>query len=155
MVYILLAPGFEEAEALTPADLLRRADIETALVSLQGDTVTGSHGITVAADLSLDSVDLSRAEMVVLPGGGGCEEPGGRARRRDTGKRGHGPGIVGGRHLRRPYAAGPLGAFERKRGGVLPRDGGAARWRSGQAGCGLRRCNGRKDYHRPGRRFRL
>ena len=70
MVYILLAPGFEEAEALTPADLLRRADIETALVSLRGDTVTGSHGITVAADLSLDSVDLSKAEMVVLPGGG-------------------------------------------------------------------------------------
>ena len=44
MVYILLAPGFEEAEALVPADLLRRANIETALVSIQGDTVTGSHG---------------------------------------------------------------------------------------------------------------
>ena len=37
MVYILLAPGFEEAEALVPADLLRRAGIETALVSLEGD----------------------------------------------------------------------------------------------------------------------
>ena len=70
MVYILLAPGFEEAEALVPADLLRRAEIETALVSIQGDTVTGSRGITVAADLTLDKADLSRGEMVVLPGGG-------------------------------------------------------------------------------------
>ncbi len=70
MVYILLAPGFEEAEALVPADLLRRANIETALVSLKGETVTGSHGITVAADTTLDKVDLSKAEMIVLPGGG-------------------------------------------------------------------------------------
>lgn len=70
MVYILLAPGFEEAEALVPADLLRRAGIETALVSLAGDTVAGSHQITVAADLALDKLDLSQAEMIVLPGGG-------------------------------------------------------------------------------------
>lgn len=70
MVYILLAPGFEEAEALVPADLLRRAGIETALVSIAGETVTGSHGISVAADTVLDRADLSKAEMVVLPGGG-------------------------------------------------------------------------------------
>lgn len=70
MVYILLAPGFEEAEALVPADLLRRAGIETALVSLGGETVAGSHGITVTADTTLDRIDLSRAEMLVLPGGG-------------------------------------------------------------------------------------
>ena len=70
MVYILLAPGFEEAEALVPADLLRRANIETALVSIQGDTVTGSHGITVTADTLLEKIDLSKAEMIVLPGGG-------------------------------------------------------------------------------------
>ena len=70
MVYILLAPGFEEAEALVPADLLRRAEISTALVSLDGNTVTGSHRITVSADLALSQVDLEQAEMVVLPGGG-------------------------------------------------------------------------------------
>lgn len=70
MVYILLAPGFEEAEALVPADLLRRAGIETALVSLEGDSVTGSHQITVKADLELSQVELERTEMVVLPGGG-------------------------------------------------------------------------------------
>ena len=70
MVYILLAPGFEEAEALVPADLLRRANIETALVSVTGKPVPGSHGITVVADIALEDVDLSKADMVVLPGGG-------------------------------------------------------------------------------------
>lgn len=70
MVYILLAPGFEEAEALVPADLLRRAGIEVALTALEGEQITGSHQITVKADLSLDQVDLDRADMVVLPGGG-------------------------------------------------------------------------------------
>ncbi|MCI8990804.1 MAG: DJ-1/PfpI family protein [Lawsonibacter sp.] len=70
MVYVLLAPGFEEAEALVPVDLLRRANVETATVSLTGEPVPGSHGITVTADLAMDQVDLDRAEMVVLPGGG-------------------------------------------------------------------------------------
>ena len=70
MVYILLAPGFEEAEALVPADLLRRAGVEAALAALEGELVPGGHGITVKADLALDQVDLDRAEMIVLPGGG-------------------------------------------------------------------------------------
>ena len=70
MVYILLAPGFEEAEALVPADLLRRAGVDVTLVSLQGDAVTGSHQITVKADLTLERVNLDDAEMLVLPGGG-------------------------------------------------------------------------------------
>ena len=70
MVYILLAPGFEEAEALVPADLLRRAGIDTVLTALEGDSVTGSHGITVKADQGIDQVDLDRADLIVLPGGG-------------------------------------------------------------------------------------
>ena len=81
MVYILLAPGFEEAEALVPADLLRRAGIEAALVSLEGDTVEGSHRITVKADLELSQVSLDQMEMLVLPGGGrGVENLGGSPR---------------------------------------------------------------------------
>lgn len=71
MVYILLAPGFEEAEALVPADMLRRANIETALVSLDGGSVPGSHGVTVTADITLDKLDRSKLDMVVLPGGPG------------------------------------------------------------------------------------
>ena len=70
MVYILLAPGFEESEGIVPADLLRQAQVDTALVSLSGGTVTGAHNITVCADLTLDQVDLEQAEMIVLPGGG-------------------------------------------------------------------------------------
>lgn len=69
MVYIFLAPGFEEAEALAPADLLRRANVETALVSVEGGPITGGHGITVLPDLELDQVDLEKADMMVLPGG--------------------------------------------------------------------------------------
>ena len=68
MVYILLAPGFEEAEALVPVDMLRRANIETATVSITGEPVPGSHGVTVTADITLDRVDLSRADMIVLAG---------------------------------------------------------------------------------------
>ena len=70
MVYLFLAPGFEESEAIVPADLLRQAEVETALVSLSGKTVSGGHGITVEADLELPQVDLDRAEMLVFPGGG-------------------------------------------------------------------------------------
>lgn len=70
MVYILLAPGFEEAEALVPADLLRRAGIQTALTGVEDQMVAGSHDIVVRADRVIAQVDLREAEMIVLPGGG-------------------------------------------------------------------------------------
>ncbi len=69
MVYILLGEGFEEAEAIVPGDLLRRAGLEVAYVGLEGPAVTGSHGITVTADLTLEQVDAQKMEMLVLPGG--------------------------------------------------------------------------------------
>lgn len=69
MVYILLGEGFEESEAIVPADLLRRAGAEVSLVGLDGPQITGSHGITVAADVTLEQVDAQRMEMLVLPGG--------------------------------------------------------------------------------------
>ena len=71
MVYILLGEGFEEAEALVTADVLRRADAAVALTGIGGDFVTGSHGITVKADLPVESVVLEGGDMVVLPGGMG------------------------------------------------------------------------------------
>ena len=70
MVYILLAPGFEEMEALVPADLLRRAGVEVALVSLDGELVPGGHNIAVKADCTLSEVKLDGMEAVMLPGGG-------------------------------------------------------------------------------------
>lgn len=71
MVYILLGAGFEEAEALVTADVLRRADIPVSLAGIGGELVTGSHGITVQADLPVDAVSLKGGDMVVLPGGMG------------------------------------------------------------------------------------
>ena len=53
MVAILLGTGFEESEALVPADLLRRAGIEVRLVGVDGPAVTSAHGVTVTADLTL------------------------------------------------------------------------------------------------------
>jgi 4-methyl-5(b-hydroxyethyl)-thiazole monophosphate biosynthesis len=72
MVYILLGDGFEEIEAITPLDLLRRADIEVATVSLTDDLlVRGGHGVTVKADITLEQLNFEALEMLVLPGGGG------------------------------------------------------------------------------------
>lgn len=74
MVCILLGEGFEESEAIVPADLLRRAGVEVGLVGLDGDEVRSSHGITVKADLRLEQVDEDGMEMLMLPGGlGGVE----------------------------------------------------------------------------------
>ncbi len=70
MVVVLLAHGFEELEALTPVDILRRSDIDIRTVSITEDkAVTGTHGIQVTADLSADEVPLDEIEMLVLPGG--------------------------------------------------------------------------------------
>lgn len=72
MVYVMLAKGFEEIEALTPVDLLRRAGVEVMTVAIGEDrTVCGSHGIFVVADALASEVDLLHApfEMLVLPGG--------------------------------------------------------------------------------------
>ena len=69
MVYVLLGTGFEEIEALAPVDLLRRAGIEVRTVGLNGRIVYGGHAIGVEADMSIDELDISDAEMIVLPGG--------------------------------------------------------------------------------------
>lgn len=70
MVYVFLADGFEEVEALTPVDLMRRAGIEVKTVGVTGEVVTGSHNIPVKADITIDEVELNnQIEMIVLPGG--------------------------------------------------------------------------------------
>lgn len=74
MVYVMLADGFEEIEALTPVDILRRAGIQVFTVSISNSkTVTGSHQIPVIADMLMDEADLINAEMVLLPGGPGTQ----------------------------------------------------------------------------------
>lgn len=69
-VSIFLAEGFEEIEALTPADLLRRAGAEVTLVSVgEKREVSGSHGIAVLADKRFEETDFSDTDLLVLPGG--------------------------------------------------------------------------------------
>lgn len=69
-VYVFLADGFEEIEGLTVVDILRRAKIEAAMVSVTGRrTVTGSHGISIGADLLFEEMDASAGDAFVLPGG--------------------------------------------------------------------------------------
>lgn len=72
MVYVFLADGFEEVEAIAPIDLLRRANVEVVTVSINPDrrSVTGARGICVMADTTLDNVDLEAAKMLIFPGGG-------------------------------------------------------------------------------------
>lgn len=71
MVYILLGAGFEEAEALVPADLLRRGNVPVCLVGIGSMAVSGGHGITVQADAAVEDISLASGDMVVLPGGMG------------------------------------------------------------------------------------
>ena len=69
MVYMLLGTGFEETEAIAPLDLLRRAGVEVATVGVTGKTVYGGHGIGIEADLTISEMDLTKLEMIILPGG--------------------------------------------------------------------------------------
>lgn len=67
---VFFAAGFEEVEALTVVDLLRRAGIETVCVSIDNSkSVTGSHNITVEMDAGLDRLDFSLLDIVICPGG--------------------------------------------------------------------------------------
>ncbi len=67
MVYVMLADGFEEIEALTVVDYVRRAGIELKTVGVTGKVVTGAHNITITADLLPEETQIP--QMVVLPGG--------------------------------------------------------------------------------------
>lgn len=69
MVYVLLGTGFEEMEAIAPIDLLCRAGIGVITVGLNGQTVYGSHNIPITADISIEQMDLTNLDMIVLPGG--------------------------------------------------------------------------------------
>ena len=69
MVYLFLANGFEEIEALAPLDLLRRAGVEVTTVGVGGEMIRGSHGIVVQADMPDTMYMDANPEMIILPGG--------------------------------------------------------------------------------------
>ena len=70
MIYVFLADGFEEIEALAPVDFLLRAGIEVKTVGVSGKFCRGAHGINVEADILLEDVQLNdNLQGVILPGG--------------------------------------------------------------------------------------
>ncbi len=70
MIYVFLANGFEETEALAPVDLLRRAGKNVVTVGVGDNIIKGSHGIPVIADTIVEEISLDEElEMIVLPGG--------------------------------------------------------------------------------------
>lgn len=70
MVYVFLANGFEELEALAPVDLLRRAGIEVQTVGVGSNEITAAHGVTVKTDITSGQIKLGdELDMIVLPGG--------------------------------------------------------------------------------------
>jgi protein deglycase len=68
-VVVPLAQGFEEIEAITIVDVLRRAGLDVVIAGLKPGACQGSHGISVMPDCSIDEIDASAVRMVVLPGG--------------------------------------------------------------------------------------
>jgi len=76
MIYVFLADGFEECEAIAPIDMLRRANFDVKTVKVGGTpylAVCGSHDIKIMADINERDIDLEKLpglEMIVLPGGG-------------------------------------------------------------------------------------
>lgn len=73
MVYVLLADGFEEVEAIEPIDILKRGGVEVTTVGVTGKVVTGAHGIPVTADIEIQDIQPEDMELLMLPGGAGHE----------------------------------------------------------------------------------
>jgi len=68
-VVVILANGFEEIEAITPIDTLRRAGVDVTVVGLTGSVITGAHNITITCDTTLDAIFHQPFDGIVLPGG--------------------------------------------------------------------------------------
>ena len=69
-IFVFLADGFEEIEALAPVDILRRAGLSVKTVSAMDEqVVAGAHGVPVLADVMFDEINAEDAEMILLPGG--------------------------------------------------------------------------------------
>lgn len=71
MIYVLLVDGFEEIEALTPVDILRRCEAEVKTVGVNEEYVTGSHNITVKTDILMAEVKKEDMTCLIIPGGPG------------------------------------------------------------------------------------
>ena len=69
MIYMFLADGFEEIEALATLDILRRGGVEVVTVGVGKTDILGAHNIKVSADINEDDIDINTFKGVILPGG--------------------------------------------------------------------------------------
>jgi DJ-1 family protein len=69
MIYVFLADGFEEMEAIAPVDILKRAKIAVKTVGVTSLNPTGSGGVSIKCDLSIEDANTQGLEGIVLPGG--------------------------------------------------------------------------------------
>ena len=67
--YVFLAPGFEEIEALSVVDVLRRGNVDCKMCSIEGEYVRGTHDIVVKSDCNINNINSDEYDAVVLPGG--------------------------------------------------------------------------------------
>lgn len=150
MVYIILGKGFEPVEAIAPCDILRRGGVDVKLAGIGGKTVEAAHGVTVAADCTVEEIDQNALEMIVLPGGlGGVESilglPGGAGR---------GEARVGRRQICSGHLRGADGAGQARHHGG-PQGDLLSRLRDADAGDGVYAragAAGREAHHRAGTR---
>lgn len=121
-VAVQLADGFEEIEAVTIIDVLRRAGIHTLIVSVTGKyEVTGAHGIQVISDKLFEEVDFDEVDMIVLPGG----MPGAKNLKNHSGLRGqvlkfYNSGKLLGAICAAPMVFGSLGILKNKTATCYP-----------------------------------
>lgn len=74
MIYVLMTDGFEEIEALTPVDVLRRCGADIKTVGVNSLVVKGSHNVPVQCDILFEDIDKHNMDMLILPGGPGHTE---------------------------------------------------------------------------------
>lgn len=73
-VFVLFVEGFEEIEALTPVDILRRSGCDVKMISATGNyEVVGGKGIKIITDFLFEEIDFNNADMIILPGGPGTD----------------------------------------------------------------------------------
>ena len=128
---IFLAEGFEEVEAVTPLDFLRRAGVDAKFVSVCGTlAVTGAHGVVYQADMLFDQHVAAQADMLILPGGmPGAQHLQDHAALGKLLKAFHQEGKICLCHLCRPEGIGASWHLARQTGNHLSRYGGSAHWR--------------------------
>lgn len=121
MVAIVLGTGFEEVEALTACDILRRGGVNVKLAGIGGEVIEGAHGIRVVTDAPVEVLEARELEMIVLPGGlGGVESIMGSPLAMDAVRRTYESGGIAAAICAAPVALAKLGLTDGKNAVCYP-----------------------------------